>query len=186
MSRHLLHVATSFLPTVGFPGRDAKLQVATSHAATHVATSKMMSRHPIYSAPFLLRRDAKRCRDLALAASHVATSTDVATSTPTCCYSARSRRPFPCRDVPCCYPHRDLIMMSRHQFQLAIPRRDLNLMSRRQPLLIQVATPTGRRDTNPSSFCKENFFFFSPVASLLLLGPSSPYKTCYPLDDAVA
>ena len=85
---------------------------------------------------------------------------DVATSTPTCCYSARSRRPFPCRDLLCCYPRRDLIMMSRHQFQLAIPRRDLNPMSRRQPLLIQVATPTGRRDTNPSSFCKKIFFFF--------------------------
>ena len=111
---------------------------------------------------------------------------DVATSTPSCCYSARSRRPFPCRDLLLCYPRRDLIMMSRHQFQLAIQCRDLNPMSRCQPLLIQVATPTRRRDTNPSSFCKNFILFFSPVASLLLLGPSSPYKTCYPLDDAVA
>ena len=40
MSRHQFYVATSFLPTVGFLGRDAQLQVATSHTATHVATSK--------------------------------------------------------------------------------------------------------------------------------------------------
>ena len=58
MSRHQIHVATPFLPTVGFPGRDAKLQVATSHTATHVATSKMMSRPQLSSTPFLLRRDA--------------------------------------------------------------------------------------------------------------------------------
>ena len=44
MSRHQFHVVTSFLPPVGFAGRDAKIQVATSHTATHVATSKMMSR----------------------------------------------------------------------------------------------------------------------------------------------
>ena len=58
MSRHQIHVATPFLPTMGFPGRDAKLQVATSHIATHVATSKMKSRPQLSSAPFLLRRDA--------------------------------------------------------------------------------------------------------------------------------
>ena len=52
MSRHQIHVATPFLPTVGFPGRDAKIQVATSHTATHVATSKMMSRHQLSSAHF--------------------------------------------------------------------------------------------------------------------------------------
>ena len=40
MSRHQFYVATSFLPTVGFLGRNAQLQVATSHIATHVATSK--------------------------------------------------------------------------------------------------------------------------------------------------
>ena len=33
------YVATSFPPTVGFPGRDTKTQVVTSHTATHVATS---------------------------------------------------------------------------------------------------------------------------------------------------
>ena len=57
MSRHQIHVATPFLPTVGFLGRDAKLHVPTSHTAAYVATSKMMSRHQHSSAPFLLRRD---------------------------------------------------------------------------------------------------------------------------------
>ena len=65
MSRHQIHVATPFMPIVGFPSRNAKLQVATSHMATHVATSKMMSQHQLSSAPFLLRRDAIfPCRDL--------------------------------------------------------------------------------------------------------------------------
>ena len=83
MSRHRLHVAISLLPTMGFPGRDAKLQVATSHTATHVATSKLMSRLQISSASSLLCRDALfPCRDLP------------------CCH--------PCRDLPCCHPCRDL------------------------------------------------------------------------------
>ena len=65
MSQHQIHVATPFLLTVGFPGRDAKSQVATSYTTTHVATSKMMSRHQLSSAPFLQRRDAIfPCRDL--------------------------------------------------------------------------------------------------------------------------
>ena len=58
MSRHQIHVATPFLATVRFLGRDAKLKVATSHTAAHVATLKMMSRHQLSSAPFLLLRDA--------------------------------------------------------------------------------------------------------------------------------
>ena len=41
MSRHQFYVATSFLPIVGFPGRDTKIQVATSPTATHVATSNV-------------------------------------------------------------------------------------------------------------------------------------------------
>ena len=55
-------------------------QVVTSHAAIHVATSKMMSRHPINSAPFLLRRNAilpyrdvpcsHPCRDLKMMPRH--------------------------------------------------------------------------------------------------------------------
>ena len=45
MSRHRFHVATSFLPIVELPGHDTKIQVATSHTAAHVATSKFMSRH---------------------------------------------------------------------------------------------------------------------------------------------
>ena len=49
MSRHHFYVATSFLPIVGFPGRDAQLQVVTSHTATmsrpqnDVATSNQLS-----------------------------------------------------------------------------------------------------------------------------------------------
>ena len=39
MSRHRFHVATSFLPIVGLPGRDTEIHVATSHTAAHVATS---------------------------------------------------------------------------------------------------------------------------------------------------
>ena len=61
MSRHQFYVATSFLPTVDFPGRDTKIQVATSLCSPHktplsrpktlVATSnhhkaaRTMSRH---------------------------------------------------------------------------------------------------------------------------------------------
>ena len=49
-SWRLTYVATSiscrdFVPViVGLPGRDANIQVATSHTATHVTTSKLMSR----------------------------------------------------------------------------------------------------------------------------------------------
>ena len=39
MSRHRFHVATSFLPIVGLPGRDTEFHVATSHTVAHVATS---------------------------------------------------------------------------------------------------------------------------------------------------
>ena len=71
MSRHQIHVATPFLPIVGFPGRDTKIQVATSHTATYVATSKMMSRHQLSSTPFLLCRDAIfPCRNLKMMSRH--------------------------------------------------------------------------------------------------------------------
>ena len=40
MLRHRFQVATSFLPTMGFPGRDIRSQVATSNSAAHVATPK--------------------------------------------------------------------------------------------------------------------------------------------------
>ena len=39
MSRHRFHVATSFLPIVGLPGRDTEIHVATSHTTAHVETS---------------------------------------------------------------------------------------------------------------------------------------------------
>ena len=92
MSRHQIHVATPFLPTVGFPSRDAKLQVETSHTAAHVATSKMMSRHQLSSAPFLLRRDSifpcrdlpfcLPCRDLKMMSRHQAQPSQVVTFKP--------------------------------------------------------------------------------------------------------
>ena len=72
MSRHQIHVATSFLPTVGFPGRDAKLQVATSQIATHVATSTQLSpisatsrRHFSMSRPPLLPPMSRPQNDVA-------------------------------------------------------------------------------------------------------------------------
>ena len=143
----------------------------------------------------------RQCRDVNMMSRPPALSSmsrhqhDVATSTPTCCYSARSRRPFPCRDLLCCYPRRDLKMMSRHQAAsqglqpcrhssqvvMSISGRDLTPNQSRSRPHIDVATSTG-----PNLQRNFPFFFFPPVASLLLLGPSSPYKTCYPLDDAVA
>ena len=125
MSRHQFHVATSLLSIMRFPGRD-EIHVATSHTAAHVATSKMMSRHQLSSAPFLLRRDAI----------------------------------FPCRDLPCCHPCRDLKndvatsiptgQITTKIFQVATPKG--HPTSRPQfdvatpTPLVQVATPTGRRD----------------------------------------
>ena len=125
MSRHRFHVATSFLPPMGFPSRDAKLQVATSHTATHVVTSKMMSQPQLSSAPFLLRRDAifpchdlpcyHPCRDLKMMPRHQISFSPTV---------LRRDAIFPCCDLPCYHPCRDLKMMSRHQSQLAkIPGR---------------------------------------------------------------
>ena len=69
---------------MGFPGRDAESQVATSHTATHVATSKMMSQHQLSSAPFLLRRDTIfPCRDLPCCHPCRDLKNNVATSIPT-------------------------------------------------------------------------------------------------------
>ena len=99
---------------------------------------------------------------------------DVATSTPTYCYSARSRRPFSCRDLPCCYPRRDVKMMSRHQAQLAISCRN-SARSRRpfswsrphvQPH--QVATSQRCRGLK-QVLCTSFFFFFSSSSLLFLL-----------------
>ena len=54
-----------FYPQWDFQVATPKLQVATSPTATHVATSKMMSRPQIRSAPSLLHRDSLfPCRDL--------------------------------------------------------------------------------------------------------------------------
>ena len=85
MSRHRFHVATSFLPTVGFPGLDAKSQVATSHTVIHVATSKMTSRPQLSSTPFLLCRDAIFSMSRPpLLPPMSRPQNDVATSIPTC------------------------------------------------------------------------------------------------------
>ena len=119
-SWRLPYVATSIScrdlvsATMGFPGRDAKSQVMTSHTTTHVATSKMMSRHQLSSAPFLLRRDAIfPCRDLP------------------CCHPCRDLK----NDVATSIPTGQITtQIFRLQLQKATPRRDLNSMSRRQPL----------------------------------------------------
>ena len=108
MSRHQIHVTTPFLPTVGFPGRDAKLQVATSHTTAHVVTTKMMSRHQLSSTPFLLCRDAIFSLSRPPLLPPMSRPQNVV-ATPF----------FPCRDLPCCHPCRDLKMLSRHQYQLA-------------------------------------------------------------------
>ena len=76
MSRHQFHVATLFLPIVGFLGRDAKIQVATSHTVTHVATSKMMLRPQIQlakSQPQIFRSQLQKAiprRDLKFMSRH--------------------------------------------------------------------------------------------------------------------
>ena len=126
MSRHQIHVATPFLPTVGFPGRDAKIQVATSHTATHVATSKMMSRHQLSSAPFQLRRDAifpcrdlpccHPCHDLKMMSRHQYQLAKILGRHPkTYCNPARSRRHFLVATSRSTKPGRDLKSMSRPQ-----------------------------------------------------------------------
>ena len=124
--------------------------------------------------------------------------------------SRHPAQPSHCR--PCCCPCRDLAMMSRHQacsapfFYVATSLADTHVVTSSPSghfllQLSQVATSlflvaTSRLTTPGRDLISMSrpqqvltcslFFFFSPVASLLLLGPSSPYKTCYPLDDAVA
>ena len=111
MSRHQFHVATLFLHTMGFPGRDAKLQVATSHTATHVATSKLMSRLQIISAPSLLRRDTIfPCRDLKSNWPKFQVA-----KVGTFCNPTRSRRHFLVATSRPTKPGRDLITMSQPQ-----------------------------------------------------------------------
>ena len=89
MSRHQFHVATSFLPTVGFPGRDLPHCHPCRDLKNDVATSSRPSKLPTLSqpqnsrlqlgfschdtkndvatpTPSSLGCDAKRCRDLAL------------------------------------------------------------------------------------------------------------------------
>ena len=107
--------------TPGFWGVTAKLQVATFHAAIHVATSKMMSRHPINSTPYLLRRDAilpcrdvpcsHPCRNLKMMSRH-----QFPLAKPETHYNpARSRRHFLEATSRPTKPGRDLITMSRPQ-----------------------------------------------------------------------
>ena len=86
-------------------------------------------------------------------------------SRPHFCHSeiSKSRRQHPGGDLPHCHPCRDLIndVVTSTQpspiFTTSRPR----LHVATQTPLVQVATPTGRRDTNPSSFC--NFFFFQSL-----------------------
>ena len=110
MSRHQIHVVTPFLPTVGFPGLDTKIQVATSHTATHVVTSTQLS-------PFLLRRDAIfPCRDLKMMSRHQCQLAKIPGRHPeTCCNPARSRRHFLVATSHPTKPGRDLKSMSRPQ-----------------------------------------------------------------------
>ena len=70
---------TNLCRDIVFMSRPPRLMSMSRHQAqpSHCRPCRdltMMSRHQACSAPFLLRRDAKRCRDLALAANHVATS----------------------------------------------------------------------------------------------------------------
>ena len=57
MSRHQFHVATSFPPTVGFSSRNTTIPGHAFPTATHVATSKMMSRPQHSPVPSLLCRE---------------------------------------------------------------------------------------------------------------------------------
>ena len=110
---------------MGFPGRDAKIQVATSPTATHVATSKMMSRPQISSTPSLLRRDTIfPCRDLPCCHPCRDLKIDVATSSRNMDFpvttkdsllqtSARSRHQKGCRDTNSSSLSRDAKTMSR-------------------------------------------------------------------------
>ena len=86
-----------------------------------------MSRHQACSAPFLLRRDTiLPCRDILCSHPCRDVKHDVATSTPTCCYSAR------------------LHPMSRHRLHVATSQTDAhvatsNSMSRHQAILATAA-----------------------------------------------
>ena len=145
MSRHHSSVPR---PRPQNGGRD------TVSPAKTQARSHPMSRHQFHVATSL---EATLCRDIDFMSRpptlppmsrhhiHVATSPH--------CYPCRdlkmmSRHPInlaplllrrdaisPCRDVPCCHPCRDIDMMSRHRHDVATSTP-----------LVQVATPTGRRD----------------------------------------
>ena len=92
-SRRQFHVATSWRlsdVTTSFPCRD----IPHCRPCRDVKT---MSLHQIISASSLLHRDAMSRPPLLPPMSR--RQHDVATSTPTCCNSARSRRPVPGRDL---------------------------------------------------------------------------------------
>ena len=129
MSRHRFYVATLFLPIMGLPGRDAKIQVATSHTAAHVATSNPC-RDLVSATMGFPGRNAK----IQVATSH--TATHVATSNQLSPISATSRRHFSMSRLPLLPP------MSGHQIHVATSRP-----TKLDPTQSsQVATPISGRD----------------------------------------
>ena len=155
--------------------------VSPAHNAAHRCPCRdltMMSRHQACSAPLLLRRDAiLPCRDVLCSHPCRDLKHDVATSTPTCCYSAR------------------LHPMSRHRLHVATSQTDVyvatsNSMSRHQAILATAAHVAAHVATShlmsrhqcwklavaiPVSALPLFFFFFS----------SSSLSSCY-FFDAVA
>ena len=186
MSRHRFHVATSFLPTVGFPGRDTETHVATSHIAAHVATS-----NPCHDAVSAQPKQTRLRRHFL-----------VATSRPTKLGSTQPSQvatPISGRDLklllkassmsqpqnPSCNtlkpkPGCDLTSMSRLQITQPMSRHEIHVTTKAnqsQPQPNQVTTsnlgrdPTLEFSSSHSSFCltlKNFFFFFSnPLVAFL-------------------
>ena len=126
MSRHQFHVATSFLPTVGFPGRDTKIQVATSLYSPH--------RTPL-SRPKNLGCDAK---------SSIANP--ARSRRPFLVATSKS-----CRDLKLTRPGRDLKVMSRPQIVIPRSQHEFHVTTQDPSVLTSARSrhQKGCRDTNP-------------------------------------
>ena len=190
MLRHRFHVATSFLPTMGFPGRDTEIHVATSYTVAHVATSN--SCRDAISA----QQKQTRSRLHFLVATSLPTKlgptqpSQVATPISGCDLklllkaSSMSQPQNPSCNTLKPKSGRDLTSMSRLQITQPMSRHEIHVttkanQSQLQPNQVTTSNlgrdPTLEFGSSHSSFClvpKLLLFFFkssSSLSSLLLL-----------------
>ena len=176
MSRHQFHVSTSFLPTVGFPGRDTKNLGRDLPHCHPCRDLKMMSRHQVQPSQVVT---SKPSRDQPLFPSQNAL---VATQKPGSRRQTFRRQSIQVatsisgRDLKLTRPGRDLKVMSRPQIVFLRSQHEFHVTTQDLSVLTSDRSrhQKGCRGTNSSSLGRDAKTMSRPSPVWLRLRASCP------------